>query len=304
MRIAIWGSGAMGMLFGGYLSVHNEVYMVDVDAEKLKSIEREGIAVTEIDKTVRVFHPHTALEEMGAAPFDLVILFVKSIYSTDALAAAKAILTENTYVLTLQNGSGHDRILREFAAEDRIIIGTTQHNSSVLGINAMYHGGVGLTSIGAIAGDAGRLNRFAEEFTRCGFETVVSDQVKRLIWKKLFTNVSGSVLSAILQERLGYLTENAHGHWLTDCLIREAVAVAAGDGMEFDVEEVIADVHGTLSRAKDGYASIYADIRDGRKTEVDTISGSVVAASRANGVPAPCHEFVVELVHAMEEREV
>lgn len=304
MRIAILGSGAMGMLFGGYLSVHNEVYMVDVDVRKLTSIERDGIAITEIDKTVRVFYPHAALTEMGAVPFDLVILFVKSMYSADALMAAKPILTENTYVLTLQNGLGHDRILREFMAEDRMIIGATQHNGSVLGINAMYHGGIGLTSIGPIAGDASRLNRFAEEFTRCGFETVVSDQVKRLIWKKLFTNVSGSVLSAILQERLGYLTENVHGHWLTDCLIREAVAVAAGDGIGFDVEEIMADVHGTLSRARDGYASIYADIRDGRKTEVDTISGSVVAASKANGVPAPYHEFIVELVHAMEEREV
>lgn len=304
MRIAILGSGAMGMLFGGYLSAHNEVYMVDVDGGKLKCIEREGIAITEIDKTVRVFRPHTTLAKIGETPIDLVILFVKAMYSADALAAAQPILKDNTYVLTLQNGAGHDRIMEEFVKKERIIIGTTQHNGSALGVNAMYHGGVGLTSIGLITGDAGHLKRVAAEFTRCGFETVVSDQVKRLIWKKLFTNVSGSVLSAVLQERLGYLTENDHGHWLTDCLIKEAVAVAAGDGIDFDVEEIMAEVHATLIRAKDGYASIYADIRDGHKTEVDTISGFVVAASKANGVPAPCNEFIVELIHAMEEREV
>ena len=53
-------------------------------------------------------------------------------------------------------------------------------------------------------------------------------------------------------------------------------------------------------RSPQGLTSIYADLRDGRKTEVDTISGSVVRASRRNGVPAPTHEAMVNLVHAME----
>ncbi|MBQ2834193.1 MAG: hypothetical protein IJN79_11100 [Clostridia bacterium] len=43
--------------------------------------------------------------------------------------------------------------------------------------------------------------------------------------------------------------------------------------------------------------------RDGRRTEVDTISGSVVRAGRKNGVPAPLHEAMVRFVHAMENRK-
>ena len=31
MKITILGAGAMGMLFGGYLSQHNEVWLLDVD---------------------------------------------------------------------------------------------------------------------------------------------------------------------------------------------------------------------------------------------------------------------------------
>ena len=55
-------------------------------------------------------------------------------------------------------------------------------------------------------------------------------------------------------------------------------------------------------KSPDGLTSIYADLRDGRRTEVDTISGSVVRASRRNGVPAPTHEAMVALVHAMEAK--
>ena len=47
---------------------------------------------------------------------------------------------------------------------------------------------------------------------------------------------------------------------------------------------------------------LYADLRDGRRTEVDTISGSVIRASERNGVPAPTHRAMVQLVHAMEQK--
>ena len=39
------------------------------------------------------------------------------------------------------------------------------------------------------------------------------------------------------------------------------------------------------------------------KTEVDTISGSVVRAAAKYGVDVPGHTFVVNLVHAMEGRK-
>ena len=51
-----------------------------------------------------------------------------------------------------------------------------------------------------------------------------------------------------------------------------------------------------------GCTSIRADLRDGRRTEVDTISGAVVRAAHKYGVEVPGHECIVRLVHAMEGR--
>lgn len=56
-------------------------------------------------------------------------------------------------------------------------------------------------------------------------------------------------------------------------------------------------VYRITENSPNGYTAIYADLRDGRKTEVETISGSVVRASRKCGVPAPIHEFVVEMIY-------
>lgn len=62
-----------------------------------------------------------------------MILFVKSMQSEAALEANRALIGRDTYLMTLQNGSGHEEVLRRFADDAHIIIGTTQHNSAVTG---------------------------------------------------------------------------------------------------------------------------------------------------------------------------
>lgn len=73
-----------------------------------------------------------------------------------------------------------------------------------------------------------------------------------------------------------------------------------GEGLDFDAEQKIAEVREVCEKSPNGLTSIYADLHNGRRSEVDTISGSVVRASERNGVPAPTHRAMVNLVHAME----
>lgn len=302
MRIAILGAGAMGCLFGAYLTKENDVWLVDIDKRIVDAINENGVRVTEKDGE-HVMRPRAVCDTSGLGEMDLVIVFVKSMHTESALAANKHLIGENTYVMTLQNGAGHEDMLLKFVQFERIIIGSTQHNSSLVSPGHVYHGGGGLTSIGLLNGQSGHLQAIADKFTSCGFNTVVSDNVKKQIWTKLMLNTSASVLTAVLQVKLGYILDNPHAWFLAEKLIKEAVAVANADGLDFDAKQVIGDIKAVLSRAYDGYTSIYADLRDGLRTEVDTISGSVLRAAKRLGLPVPYHEFVVELVHALEEKQ-
>jgi 2-dehydropantoate 2-reductase len=301
MKIVIIGSGAMGSLYGSYLSSHNEVSLIDTDGEKVDKINKNGITIRENhgDKT---FYPKAFLDSSSLETADLIIVFVKALYSRAALENNKSLIGKDTYILTLQNGSGHEEILREFVPEDRIIIGTTQHNASIIDVGYINHGGSGKTNIGMLVKENHQLITIKESFESCGFATDISENIQKLIWDKLFTNISASVLTGVLQVKLGYLIDNGHGLFLVKQLVKEAVAVANGDGMDFDEQEVLEKVKAVLINAHEGYTSIFADIRDKRKTEVDTINGYVVRASKRNGIPAPTHEFIVELVHAIEEK--
>jgi 2-dehydropantoate 2-reductase len=291
----------MGMLFGGYLSRENDVFLIDIDRARVDAVNRRGVLIKEPDGRTVAAKPRAAATAEGLECMDLVILFVKARHSRSALEATRCIIGPDTCVLSLQNGAGHEAVLGDFVRDENVVIGTTQHNSSVIEPGVVYHGGGGRTYIGPLHGDGNELKAFAETFNRCGLETEIVADIKPKIWEKLFLNASASALTAILRTRLGFVAENRHAWSLAERLICEAVAVARAEGMEFEERNILDEVRSVLEKAKDGYTSIYADICNGRKTEVDAISGAIVRAGMRGHVPTPCHEFVVGLIHALED---
>ncbi len=301
MRIAVLGAGAMGSLYGGYLSRQNEVYLVDRSPEKAALISERGVTIHEKEGKA-VYHPGCVTDSSNLGRMDLVILFTKAMFSRDALEKNKGLIGPDTYLLTLQNGAGHEEVLAPYAARDHIAIGTTEHNCSVLSPCEISHGGGGRTNLGLAYGDSQALAGVKEAFEACGFATMLHDNIRRLIWDKLFINASSSVVSGVLQVHQGFLLSSAWGWGMVESLVREAVAVACAQGQDFRCEEVLSHVRAVVSSAPAGFTSIYADLKNGRRTEVDTISGAVLRAAEQAGVAVPSHALMVCLVHAMEEK--
>ena len=84
MKIAVLGAGAMGMLFGGYLSRENDVYLVDVNPERIKKIQNDGVMIREADKDI-VLRPNAVADTRGLGEMDLIIVFVKAMFTVSAL---------------------------------------------------------------------------------------------------------------------------------------------------------------------------------------------------------------------------
>ena len=47
MKIAVIGAGAMGSIYGGHLSLQNEVWLVDTNPEVVRIINENGITLEE-----------------------------------------------------------------------------------------------------------------------------------------------------------------------------------------------------------------------------------------------------------------
>ena len=232
---------------------------------------------------------------------DLVILFTKAMYSAAAIENVMCAVGEGTYLMTLQNGAGHEAVLSRFVDVSHVIIGTTEDNGSLLSTGVIHHGGKGVTNIGLASGnDTNILCRIKEAFDSCGFSVRIHDNIQQLIWDKLMTNVSLSVLTAILQSDMSFISRDKSAFEICKKLIEEAVTVAKAMGLSFDLPSVIEKVRSTSENNPGGYTSIMMDIKNGRKTEVDTISGAVVRKAHELGLSVPHHEMAVSLIHALE----
>ena len=300
MKIVVIGAGAMGSIYGGRLSLNNEVYLVDTNKNVIDQINKDGLKIEEGGVT-NTYHPTGVTSTEGVGTADVVILFVKAIFSKAALDGNKNLFGPDTRLLTLQNGAGHEDLLMEYVPKEHVVIGTTEDNGAVLGMGHVRRGGTGVTNLGLLTEDKdGYLQRLKESFDSCGFQVKIHENIQQLIWDKLFTNVSLSAVTGILQVDMGYIAANEFAWNMTKQLIHEAVMTAQAMGIACDEEAVTKKVRETSANNPNGRTSIRADLEAGRKTEVNTISGAVVRAAAKCGLKVPAHEFVVNMVHAME----
>lgn len=302
MKIAVLGAGAMGSLYGAYLSRYNEVYMIDVNNKVVNSINEKGLVIYEKEENKDVIYDVSAFansETLGE--MDLIIVFVKNIYTTSAMEKNKNLIGKNTLVLTLQNGAGNDRDLQQFVNKENILIGTTEHNCANLEPGYISHNSSGITNIGMVTYDIEILQRVYSLFESCNISTKIYENIQEIVWNKLFINMSLNSVTAILQCKVGYLHENNNASQIIRNILSEAVDVAIIDGTYFDKDEVIQKVEKHIK--EDFYeviTSMNQDVKNKRVTEIDHINGAVVRAAKEYGIPTPYNEFIVHLVHAIE----
>ena len=300
MKTAIIGAGAMGCLYAAMLASHGEVTLYDAVPEVVEAINRNGVLCRDPDgREVRVRIP-ARLSGDCEGGCELVILFVKDLYSRAALEDNRALIGTDTLLLSLQNGMGNEEILREFAEPARVLLGTTKHNCVTLAPGQIYHSGSGITLIGSPVGNRAAAKAVVDLFASCGMEADECDSVRHLLWEKLFVNMTANPLTALLDARIGAVASDPDLRALARQLLDEAVAVAAADGESFDADcifERLMETAGTLSTGK---ASMCQDLERKRRTEIDFINGAVVRLGKRYGIPTPTHEAIVHLIHARE----
>ena len=301
MKIVIIGAGAMGCLYGAYLSEKNEVTMLDVYEPQVDAINKNGITIVEPDGTERQYKKVCAMKSGTCESVaDLVVVFVKSIYSENALEENKALFGPDTVVMTLQNGAGNDRKIAKYVSRENIVIGTSKHNSINLGGGKVSHTGAGITTIGSNLGRIEAFSKIEEVLSQSGFETEVSDDIQRIIWSKLFVNLSINTFTAITRAPIGFMIENQYAWDFAEKMICEAVDVAEADGTHFSYMEVLNMVHHVCENLEKGYSSMYQDVTRGIPTEIDAINGAIVQQAKLYNVPAPYNTLIVDLIHAIE----
>ncbi|MCR5773818.1 MAG: 2-dehydropantoate 2-reductase [Lachnospiraceae bacterium] len=301
MKIAIIGSGALGCFFGAYLSTANEVCMIARREKVVDSINKDGITVYEKDGSVGHYKKNVSAALSGKCPetVDLVLMTVKGYDTESAMEINKNLIGDDTILMTVQNGGGNDLKLSKFVPRNHVIIAVTTDNAVNLDNGNISHSGKGVTTLGGDK-DTARFDEVVAAFNASKIEYAVSDNIQRIIWNKLFVNLSINSFTAITKSPIGMLIDNEYAWNFAEKLVCEAIDVAEAEGQHFSYLDVLSFIRSTCTEVAGGFSSMSQDVMNCRRTEIDTINGYVVDRAAVHNVPAPYNTFVRNLVHAIE----
>ncbi len=304
MKIAMFGTGAMGTMFSAYLSRVGDVTMFTHRAAQADAIRREGIVLEKEDGAITARPEAIVSGTPAGQTFDLIVVLVKAYQTADVLEDNRRCISDGTAVLTLQNGLGNADTLARFVRRDNILVGTSTINSRRLSdTSAHQHGNVGFTNIGSISGNRALADKIGALFTEAGFNVNVTDNIEGLVWRKVFVNMTCNPMTALFDRNIK-IVENETARELAGRQLAEAVAVANAMGQDFDLAEVDAYVRKVLMNSREGTTSMRTDIAAGRPTEIDFLNGAVARLGEKHGIPTPYCRMMTELIHILEARDV
>ena len=87
---------------------------------------------------------------------------------------------------------------------------------------------------------------------------------------------------------------------LMETLMREVVQVAGPAGVDLTEKDIDAWYTALNTLAPEGKTSMLQDIEAGRKTEVDTFAGKVVALGKQYGIATPANETLLRIIRILE----
>lgn len=297
MKIAVVGSGALGLFYGALLQRGgNEVHFLlrsDYD-----SIMNNGLTVHSIngDFHLASVHGHRLTAEIG--PVDLVLVGLKTFANHRLGELLWPLISESTQILTLQNGLGNEESLAGLFGAERIIGGVAFLCSNRGEPGHVHHLSAGRIIIGEYqTDDQGRLGLLAENFRSAGIDCRTTSNLKKTRWEKLVWNIPYNGLCALLQQSVDLLMKPPATRKLVRDLMIEVIVAANAQGLPEDISEGYTD---SMLEFTDGMGvykpSMQIDREEGRELEIQAIFRTPLEYGRLQGVAMPRVELLATLL--------
>ena len=250
----------------------------------------------------------SAISECRVTPHR-VIVAVKSTCSAavaSEIAACPALADAPVPIVLLQNGLGNaEHFVARFPRE-RVWTGVV-----ITGFHLRGPTHVEITAHAApiklghlFGGDPAVVGPLAEAIDRGGIPCITVPQIERDLWAKVLYNASLNPLGALLDVPYGVLAERPETRAILDAVMDEIFDVMRAEG---------AETHWTTASAYRSHfyeklipptaaheSSMLQDLRAGRLTEIDALSGAIVSRGDAHGVATPVSSALATLIRARE----
>jgi len=303
MRIAIFGTGAVGGYFGGRLAQAGEEVVFIARGEHLRALLSRGLRVDSL-KGDFVLDPVQATDDpAGVGAVDAVLVGVKAWQVPEAAQAMRPLVGPDTFVVPLQNGVEAPAQLAAVLGAEHVLGGLCRIMSFIAGPGHIRHAGAEpYIAFGELDNRSSeRAERLRQAFERAtGLTVEIPPDIQAALWGKFLFIASFSGVGAVTRAPAGVLRGVPEARRLLEQAMQEIINVASAYDIELPddiVGKTMAFVDGL---PPGGTASMQRDIIEGRPSELDSQNGAVVRLGQEVGVATPLHSFIYHSLLPLE----
>ncbi len=315
MHVVIFGAGAVGLGIGNCLlraGVNTTLVARETTASALREqgLRRSGIFGS-YHAPAGTFGVVGHIGELAAEPIDYVLVCTKSFDSATVakiLGRSPCCQPEACKIVLFQNGWGNFEVFSASIPPRRVFnarVITGFHRLAPAHVEVTVHADA--IRMGSLAGvGAESMMDLADWIGQGGIPCQATPTIAKDLWSKMLYNCCLNPLGAILEATYGSLGDSSAARSVMGEIAREVFQVmrAAGYTTHWDdVESFLRAFHEQMIPATYAHeSSMLQDVKCGRCTEIDALSGAIVELGERLGIETPYNRSMRNLVRFKEKQ--
>lgn len=299
MKIAVMGTGGVGGVFGARLAQAGcDVHFIARGAH-LDAINQKGLHLVSAELGDNLIKPAQATADPTTiGPVDIVFITVKLWDTETAVRQIEPLVSDNTAVISLQNGIAKDDAVRAKYGAANTVGGVSYVAATISEPGVVTQKGVVQRLVFGEYGmpTSERLEKLKDACLAAGLEAEIHPHIENAIWEKFVFLVAMSAVTAATRQTIGPVRSHPKTRQLLVDVMKEAIAIAGARGITFDDGLIERRLTYWDNLSPDVTSSMQHDLQHGNRLELPWLSGTVVELGKSLGVETPVNRVLVDVL--------
>ena len=288
MRVLVVGAGGVGGYFGARLARAGTPVTFLARGAHLEAMRRDGLRVRSAVDGEWTVAVDAVGDVAGRPPNDVVLFCVKSFDTETAALAIRPVVGPDTAVVSLQNGVDNEETLDRILGRGHAVGGVAYVFATVASPGVIAHSLAGRIVMGELDGrPSGRLEPLRSALTAAGVPADVVGDIRRALWEKYLLISAQAGTTALTRAPIGVIRAVPETWRMYRMIVEELAAVAQAAGVPLTDGVTDSILTAAEGLAPEALSSLYHDLVQGRRLELEALHGHAVRLGQRLGVPTP-----------------
>ena len=308
MKAGIAGAGAVGCHYGSMLQQVGVDTVFLTRGAHLQALQTSGMTHHSLGKTTHL-EVQASDDVSTLSDCDVVLIACKTTGLEAMCNQLAAVVSEQTVLLTMQNGVEAPEIVQRHFPENPLIAASAFIGARIDSPGVVLHSAAGHLRLGIFSEKQREraekvLAELIESWQKSDVDAVDvntngSQNIRNMLWHKMLWNCGFNAITALTHRFAKDIAVDADTvRWVNDAML-EAAVVAKAMGVELPEGSIEQHIAQTV-KGGEVKTSMWQDMEQGRPTEIAAMNGYISRQAKKLGIAAPVNDLLSSLIHAAE----